>query len=170
MDAPDVRGEQNGLFLSPMAEKQGAVCSMAPFAHQRSLKAVSKAAAATFGLFLSQSEQKDFYNQQIIKYLTRTIFFRAERRRRRNDSGANWRQKGRGRGSCRERGFRPIRAEMSKRRQRGGAYVVVMTRIQVVKSAEANLSLQRTQLTVSHLLKVIPLVFRGITLHKRLIY
>ncbi len=37
------------------------------------------------------------------------------------------------------------------------------------KSAEANLPLQRTQLTVSDLLKVIPPKNRGITLHKRLI-
>ncbi len=38
------------------------------------------------------------------------------------------------------------------------------------KSTKANLPLQRKQLTVSDLLKVIPLLFRGITLRKQLIY
>ena len=39
-----------------------------------------------------------------------------------------------------------------------------------MKSAEANLPLQRTQLTISDLIKVIPLKIKGITLHKQLIY
>ena len=71
---------------------------------------------------------------------------------------------------------------MAERRQCGGAYVVIAAKVSLGtyaeghatngkrgKSAEANLPLQRTQLTVSDLLKVIPPKNRGITLHKRLI-
>ena len=78
--------------------------------------------------------------------------------------------------------FRADWIEMAERRQCGGAYVVIAAKVNLGtyaeghatngrrgKSAEANLPPQRTQLTVSDLLKVIPPKNRGITLHKRLI-